>query len=1177
MISRRKSALRGVRAWLPLALAAASCLLASPALAGVAHEYQSSFGPDCTEATQFENTGAVAVDESTHDVYVADLGEHVREVYKCTATGEEADFTAGPGAGTNHISGFGFTFGQGDVQIAVSPTSHDFYVADKENLVVKAFAQDGEEAKFTAGPGAGTNELFGFLACGVAIDANGDIYVASQRGGPAFTGAVAVYAPSGEELTSFETSQPCNLAVDSHGAVYVDHAVTKTVEKLTPSVFPVTSATTYPAGSFADSGPDYSLALDPVSGDLYFDQSPKANRSQLVQRDGEGHLLGTFAAAGEPGDLAESEGLAVDGSSGVVYAADSEPIFGGSSKATPGARNRQVRVYVPAAPNPPSVGKSHVTGVTATAVSLEAQVNPEHFDTHYRFQYLTEAAYRANGETFAGASETQEADLGSAAVARPVRATLSGLVPDTTYVFRVAAENTNNKGNPVFGTVSLGTEGEFHTSPPAPSGLPDGRADELVSPAAKSGEVFLPDPGLASCEVGTHITDECFPGLLSQRTPMQSTPGGDAVVYEGYPISAGLSSTANEYIAKRTANGWTTKSLSPPLFINGTAGQGYMAFSSDLSEGLITQISPALSPEAPTNSGRSYANLYLRRGDGSLQPLITTAPPNRPAGRHCENGCEEFKVAVGGGNSGTGASPAFSHLVFAGNDALTGATASAPAAVDGGPEVFNLYEWFDGRLRLVNVQPGDAATTPGAVLGSGKLLEPEERATPDIDHAISADGSRIFWSDAATGQVFVRIDGQETKRIEDPGKFLVASPGGDKVLLSDGCLYVLSSDSCEADITQGHGAGTFLGILGGSEDLSRVYFVDEEALTSPAQENANGEHATAESDNLYAWHNGTTAFIGTLARGDNRFTIEEYGSWKPSSTDRLAQVTPDGTRLAFTSQSPLTGYDNRRRSGSDCEIGTDRCAEVFEYDVVSGKLSCASCNPTGVRPLGPATLSLIEPGELESLPPFPQPRNLSPDGGGRLFFESQDQLSAQDINNGTTDVYEWEPAGVGSCGRVDGCVFLISGGRSETASQFVDSSNSGANAFFVTRSRLVRQDTNEQLDLYDARIGGGIEENTTAPCDGDGCKATPPVGAPGSPASGSTAFTGPGNPPAPAAKPSSKPKPLTRAQPLAKALKACAKKPKARRAACRGQARKRYGSTTNSKQAGSKFNAKRGR
>ena len=84
--------------------------------------------------------------------------------------------------------------------------------------------------------------------------------------------------------------------------------------------------------------------------------------------------------------------------------------------------------------------------------------------------------------------------------------------------------------------------------------------------------------------------------------------------------------------------------------------------------------------------------------------------------------------------------------------------------------------------------------------------------------------------------------------------------------------------------------------------------------------------------------------------------------------------------------------------------------EVFEYDALSGNLSCASCNPTGQRPLGPSHLTLIE-GHSQN--PFAQPNNLPDEGEGRLFFESYDNLSAADRNGAFQDVYEWRPDGVG--------------------------------------------------------------------------------------------------------------------------------------------------------------------
>ncbi len=65
-------------------------------------------------------------------------------------------------------------------------------------------------------------------------------------------------------------------------------------------------------------------------------------------------------------------------------------------------------------------------------------------------------------------------------------------------------------------------------------------------------------------------------------------------------------------------------------------------------------------------------------------------------------------------------------MVFEANDALTDADPpNAPAAPAVAANEANLYEWFDGELRLVNVLPGNNAAVPDAVIGSGRLLAPK--------------------------------------------------------------------------------------------------------------------------------------------------------------------------------------------------------------------------------------------------------------------------------------------------------------------------------------------------------------------------------------------------------------------------------------------------------------------
>ncbi len=144
-------------------------------------------------------------------------------------------------------------------------------------------------------------------------------------------------------------------------------------------------------------------------------------------------------------------------------------------------------------------------------------------------------------------------------------------------------------------------------------------------------------------------------------------------------------------------------------------------------------------------------------------------------------------------------------------------------------------------------------------------------------------------------------------------------------------------------------------------------------------------------------------------------------------------------------------------------------------------------------------------------------RNLSADGQ-RAFFDSADRLLASDRNH-VNDVYEWEAEGKGSCAEeavAGGCLYLISGGaEGAEPSWFGDADPAGENVFFFTSQSLVAQDRDALVDVYDARVGGGIaaqEATPSVPCEGEaGCHSAAPA-PPGSPSPGTSSFTGPGNP-----------------------------------------------------------------
>jgi hypothetical protein len=139
------------------------------------------------------------------------------------------------------------------------------------------------------------------------------------------------------------------------------------------------------------------------------------------------------------------------------------------------------------------------------------------------------------------------------------------------------------------------------------------------------------------------------------------------------------------------------------------------------------------------------------------------------------------------------------------------------------------------------------------------------------------------------------------------------------------------------------------------------------------------------------------------------------------------------------------------------------------------------------------------------------PQSLSEDGD-RVFFDSSGVLSPLDTD-GVQNVYEWEREGSGSCragaGVNGGCVFLLSGGMSDTDSWFVGASASGDDAFLVTRAQLSPSDQNEAYDLYDVRVGG-VQPVSAPACSAAGCQGVPP-GPPVFATPSSVTFEGVGN------------------------------------------------------------------
>jgi hypothetical protein len=1003
------------------------------------------------------------------------------------------------------IGHWGMFYAEG---VAVDQTTGNVYVLRDRGSAgtnqMEVYNADGSELITSFGPQGAFNEtvaegpekIHSVSASSIAVDSSGVVYVADFPAGigtsrvmvfkPQSPGDYSHYAYAGQEHDIAVGKGVENLAIDSAGNLYANAEGEVSIEKYSPSQ-PNTPTCRYETPSRG--GGILGMTVNPTNGEVFYYSAKNKKIHQLAPCNGEGKILQSaeFTATPKPSQieaLAFNPALSWDAGRppGVLYGA---AVAGGLN---PGDLRGQGYIFAAPVARAPKVEEESVSSVGSSTAVLNAQINPNGSTTRYAFQYISQAAYEENepSDRFAGASE---APLGGTALSAAGTealhggAALVGLQPDTTYHYRAIATSHCEPDDEAKICEDTGKDQSFHTFALEASGLPDRRAYELVSPTQKfGGEPFPARPGLGSCE-----NEECKPGyLISERFPLQSSPNGEALAYQGFPFSAAEGNpNLDEYISRRSASGWQTTNLTPSLY-QANVGAGFKAFDPSLSTGLIQQVTgPPLTPEAPSG----YANLYSQptADRTSLSPLMLAAPPNRPEG-------PSFNITY------AGASEDLSQAFFAANDALTEASEFAPEALDGGKSKDNLYESAGGELRLVNVLPGNAATVPGAVFGSGfQLAEGKGGAAADYSHAISNDGSRVFWSDQS-GQVYLRENGETTREIPDhTGKFLTAAADGSKLLLNNGHLFDIADEEPMVDLTEGKGG--FLGIAGQSEDLTRIYFVDTAVLSEAPNE--NGNTAQAGANNVYSWQGGSSAFIATL--GENNVNENSAANWLASPVRRSAEASPDGHWLALASRTPLTpGLDNRGPCGA--KRAPDKCNEAYLYDSASGRLICASCNPSGARPLGNTPLPGLEgsPGSL------PQMRYLTDQG--RLFFDSADSLTPQDANGRVEDVYQYEPQGIGSCKHQGGCINLISAGHEPVDSNFAASDETGKNVFFTSRDQLVLRDRDDLLDVYDAREGGGIaaeSEVARTECQGEACQAA--ISPPNDPTPGSSTFEGAGN------------------------------------------------------------------
>jgi hypothetical protein len=1203
---------------------------------------------------QFETPAFVAVDNSggpsAGDVYVGDTGDDL--VSKFTATGalveSWGDSSLNGPAPQGQLDGSSDSHGNGPfgalAGIAVD-SAGVLNVLEVEPHLMFRFAQDGSFVTDLETPGGsrpnglavdslgdffkvfsngsvleftGSGEFVGLvtpgeeegaIASGVAA-AGSDLFVAES-------GAVKHYAFTGESVVSEPGGASCNVAAapcaasDSFGSGHLGGASGIGVDS--------SSETVYAADASVSDVDAFEIATLPgvVTGTASARQPSAAVLNGTVNPEGvaltecqfEYVTQQAFEATGysdlSSGGIAPcvpSAAQLPSDSQGHAVSAEITGLIQGEtyhfrltagnerSGAVPGSDQTVTTTTAP------KIEHAAVANLTATTADLNAEIDPDNGETSYHLEYGTTTSYGTP-------IPIPDKDIGEGAVDVAVSQHVTGLVTNTTYHWRVVA--TNAAGT------TTGLDHTFIHDENA-SGLPDGRAYEMVTPPDKNGSlignfIFAIPPDISAD--GSRVilgTVQCFDGAES--------------------CSAVRQSVGTIYAFTRTASGWTTTPLAPPatqfpantwwlanaetetanadtataLFSMPTSPGGEDDFYARLSEGSFEDIGPLSPPSggpdldavqetqqlAATadlshivyrtgsiwpNSGSEGRALFEYTTPGSSQPALVGVTGGALGSGDLISACG---TRLGDDGPGSGAAlSAEGHIVYfttlaslGGGPCLagTGANAGHPVPVE------ELYARVDNNEVGAHTVAISEPQAPQVAGEPAEYSEPQDDCTSTACRENTGSADEANWRAArfqgasSDGSEAFFTSGQQLtdQASEDPDEadrnvfscFETVGENGCNLYLYDAAGpagHRLIDASETAAHTTVPGGPRVQGVIAFSSDGSHVYFVAKGVLTEAERPGCKAEweaagrsgealcHASEGAENLYVFQHepgqttGHVAFVTALPASDPTLFNQL------ETPDNPANVTPDGRFLVLTSNGTLTADDTR----------TDGARQVFRYDAETGQLVRISIGELGFNDNGNAGA-----GDASIVPGFrgyarlgagrPNP-TMSKDGSYVFFMSpvaltpkalSSVQIGADELGRPlyAQNVYEYH----------DGKVSLISDGRDTSTGPdeaclpsissvcLIGSDESGHNVFFTTADPLVRQDTDTELDFYDARIceveSPCIEPTPASqpPCLGEACHGTPPP-TPSLLSPGSALFSGTGNfapIPAVATKPKPKPK-----------------------------------------------------
>jgi DNA-binding beta-propeller fold protein YncE len=413
---------------------------ASPALAaGEAHPLLSSFG-------SFSSPNGIAIDESTGDVYVADIGTNT--VYKFDANGKPVEFSAFHSnaltGGATPAGSFSFPLVYGTpAALAVDNSTNgsdssrgDLYVMDAGNGVIDKFSPEGRYLSQMGG--------FGGELLGLGVDGSGTVHVDLAAGHPLvideFDGAAVNHLIASQVLEN-ENQVAGDWGIPGEPKAH-GFAVSATGDDY-PMYEPSCSCTAKvgqklsPLGSVDGGGAgDVAVAVDPATGHLYADdQSSVAewDTGAMNRNSPELKSAGTLVARFGSPELSGTSGhggIAVNGKTREIYV--SNPANG--------------KVYVFGS-DAPAVTAGEPTDVTTEAASLSGTVDPRGVAvSECKFVYGLTDEFGSGPYSHSVPCTQTPGEIGAGSSPVAVSAQLEGLKAGELYHFRLVVTNANGAG-----------------------------------------------------------------------------------------------------------------------------------------------------------------------------------------------------------------------------------------------------------------------------------------------------------------------------------------------------------------------------------------------------------------------------------------------------------------------------------------------------------------------------------------------------------------------------------------------------------------------------------------------------------------------------------------------------------------------------------------------------------